>query len=85
MKPRLRHLTRSRSCPRCATPLEPELQQKYDPFWVVVLIFVGATLAFFLVGIALMFIGLRMLSSRKRRWICPACAETVASKSGSFK
>jgi uncharacterized membrane protein len=40
----------------------------------VVLIFVGATLAFFLVGIVLMFIGLRMLSSRKRDWACPACA-----------
>jgi hypothetical protein len=54
------------------------LQQKYDPFWVVVLIFVGATLAFFLVGIVLMFIGLRMLSSRKRSWACPACGAASA-------
>jgi len=74
VKPRLRRLTRSRTCQLCGTALQPRLQQKYDPFWVVVLIFVGAVLAFFLAGIALMFIGLRMLSSKQSRWACPACA-----------
>jgi hypothetical protein len=73
VKTRLRSLTRGSTCQRCGTALQPAVQQKYDPFWVVVLIFVGATLAFFLVGIVLMFIGLRMLSSRKRSWACPAC------------
>ena len=74
VKPRLRRLNRSRTCQRCGTTLQPVLQQKYDPFWVVVLIFVGATLAFFLVGIVLMFIGLRMLSSKESGWACPPCA-----------
>jgi hypothetical protein len=74
VKTRLQRLTRGRACQLCGTALQPALQQKYDPFWVVVLIFVGATLTFFLVGIVLMFIGLRMLSSRKRSWVCPACA-----------
>lgn len=73
MKPRLRGLTRSRICQRCGTGLQSALQQKYDPFWIVVLIFVGATLAFFLVGIVLMFVGLRMLSSKESRWACPVC------------
>ena len=74
MNPRLRRLTRSKTCQTCGTALQPRLQQKSDPFWVVVLIFVGAVLAFFLVGIALMFIGLRMLSSKESEWACPACA-----------
>jgi len=74
VKPRLRRLNRSRTCQRCGTTLQPALRQKYDPFWVLVLIFVGATLAFFLVGIVLMLIGLRMLSSKESRWACPACA-----------
>lgn len=74
MKTRLRRLTRGGACHLCGTALQPAWQQKYDPFWVVVLIFLGATLTFFLVGIVLMFIGLRMLSSRKRSWACPACA-----------
>lgn len=74
MKTRLRRLTRSKTCQRCGIALQPTLQQKYDPFWVVVLIFVGAALAFFLVGIVLMFTGLRMLSSKEGRWACPACA-----------
>jgi hypothetical protein len=78
VKTRLRRLTRSSTCQLCGTALQPALQQKYDPFWVVVLIFVGATLAFFLVGIVLMFIGLRMLSSRKRSWACPACGAASA-------
>jgi hypothetical protein len=72
---RLRRLTRGKTCPWCGTALQPVLQQKYDPFWVVVLIFVGAALTFFLVGIALMFLGLRMLSSKKRVWACPACSD----------
>jgi hypothetical protein len=78
VKTRLRGLTRPSTCQVCGTALQPAWQQKYDPFWVVMLIFVGATLAFFLVGIALMFIGLRMLSSRKRSWACPACAAACA-------
>ena len=75
MNTRLRRLTRSKTCQQCGTALQPAWQQKYDPFWVMVLIFVGATLTFFLVGIAMMFLGLRTLSSKERSWACPACAE----------
>jgi len=48
-------------------------QPKYDQFWVVLLIFAGAAFAFYLVGIAVMAIGLMLLRKQQPRWICPNC------------
>jgi hypothetical protein len=57
----------------CGGGLQPVLGQKYDPFWIVLLIFTGAVSAFYLVGIPVMIIGLSLLRKRKTSWICPDC------------
>jgi len=53
--------------------LQPSLRQKHDPFWIMLLIFIGAVSAFYLVGIAVMIIGLSLLRKRRTTWICPHC------------
>jgi hypothetical protein len=55
--------------------LQPTQQTKYDPFWVVLLIVAGAALAFYLLGIAIMAVGLALLGKQKQRWVCPHCGD----------
>ncbi|PYV66813.1 MAG: hypothetical protein DMG97_28680, partial [Acidobacteria bacterium] len=59
--------------PTCATSLQRTSQPKYDSFWVVLLIFAGAVFAFYLMGIAVMAIGLTLVRKQQSRWICPNC------------
>jgi hypothetical protein len=49
---------------------------KYDPFWTTAVIFAGALLAFYLVGVVMIFAGLWMRKRKARRWVCRACVTT---------
>jgi len=71
---RLRRVMRDRRCPACGAGLQPSLRQKHDPFWIMLLIFIGAVSAFSLVGIPVMIIGLSLLRPRRTTWICDACS-----------
>jgi hypothetical protein len=75
VNPLLKQLTRTRVCALCGSALQLTLQKKYDPFWIVLLIFAGAVLAFYLLGIAIMVAGLSLLSKEKSIWVCPVCSE----------
>jgi hypothetical protein len=70
---RLRH-ARVKTCPLCGNGLQLVSQQKYDPFWIVLLILTGAIFAFYLVGIAVMAVGLTLLRKQQGTWVCPGCA-----------
>ena len=72
--PRLRLQRRRRICERCGGSLQAEAQRKYDAFWIVLLICLGAALAFYLFGVVVMLIGLWLWSQKKTRWVCPSCA-----------
>lgn len=74
MSPRLKRLALARTCALCGTELKLAWQRKYDPFWLVLLIFVGAVLAFYLVGIVMMGVGLLLLQKEIRMWLCPTCS-----------
>ena len=63
----------SKACPICGEMLKSRSRRKYDPFWVLVLVFAGAASAFYLVGIAAIAIGLWLLSRNQRIWKCPRC------------
>jgi len=73
---RRRRFVRSRTCTRCGAPLVQQEMAKYDPFWTTALIFVGALLAFYLVGVVLIFVGLWMRKRKANRWVCPTCVTT---------
>ena len=47
---------------------------RYDPFWRTALIFRGVLLAFYLVGLVLIALGLCLRTGKKVQWVCPACA-----------
>ena len=74
MKPRLKRAPRPRVCDRCGGALIQQIVDKYDKFWTTFLIWIGALLAFYLVGILLMFQGLWLRGRKKIQWVCPACA-----------
>jgi hypothetical protein len=61
-------------CALCGTALQLTLQKKYDPFWIVLLIFAGAVLAFYVLGIVIMAVGLSLLRKEKTIWVCPSCS-----------
>lgn len=74
MSPRPTLPARARMCPRCGTNLQPEAQRKYDAFWIVLSLCLGAALAFYLIGFLLIATGLWLWSEKKVRWICPDCS-----------
>jgi len=51
-------------CKTCQTTLRQVFRPKHDPFWITLGIFVGAALAFFLVGNVLMATGLWLLNKQ---------------------
>ena len=65
--------SRSRACKVCGAHLVARAEPKYDPFWVLLLIFAGSMLAFFLLGILVMAIGWSLFEKQERRWECPSC------------
>ncbi|HEY8132690.1 MAG TPA: hypothetical protein VII12_12450 [Thermoanaerobaculia bacterium] len=73
---RRRRIAAERICARCGQPLVQQEMAKYDPFWTTALIFAGALLAFYLVGVAMIFAGLWMRRRKTKYWVCPACVTT---------
>jgi uncharacterized protein (DUF983 family) len=73
MSSRPRDLARTRSCSRCGARLQLERQRKYDAFWIILLISLGAALAFYLVGFVLIAAGLWLWLQKNPRWICSRC------------
>ncbi|PYX85813.1 MAG: hypothetical protein DMG70_02405 [Acidobacteria bacterium] len=63
----------SKACPICGEMLKLRSRRKYDPFWILVLVFAGAASAFYLVGIAVIVMGLWLLSRKQSIWLCPRC------------
>ena len=72
LKYRLRR-TRAKICTSCGSRLAAIPRARFDPFWIVVLIVVGAVFAFYLLGILAMGIGLSLLRQRKQEWACLKC------------
>src|SRR5438128_11002172 len=70
---RRRPVVRTRTCTRCGSALVAQQGRKYDAFWTTALIWAGAWLAFYVIGVALMFAGLWMRTQKITRWTCPAC------------
>ena len=66
--------TKARVCQRCGSRLQPESQRKYDVFWIVLLICLGAALTFYLVGLLIIALGLWLWTRRQVRWVCPVCS-----------
>ena len=73
---RRRRTAPERICASCGEPLVQQEMEKYDPFWTTALIFAGALLAFYLVGIVMIFAGLWMRKRKSLRWVCPTCLTT---------
>jgi len=65
--------TNARACQNCGALLQPALRKKYDAFWIVVMLFVGAALAFYLIGLLIIALGLLLWTKRQMYWRCPAC------------
>ena len=74
MNPRRRSQARARMCSRCGASLQPEVQRKYDVFWMILLLCLGSALTIYLVGTLVFATGLWLLSQKKARWICPNCS-----------
>lgn len=74
MGPRRISVARARICSRCSARLQPEIQRKYDAFWMVLLLCLGSALAFYLVGALVVVVGRWLWSQKKARWICPDCS-----------
>jgi len=66
--------TNARVCQNCGALLQPALQKKYDAFWIVVMLFVGAALAFYLIGLLIIALGLWLWTRRQMYWRCPVCS-----------
>ena len=64
---------KARICQKCGTKLRPELRKKYDTFWIAQVLCLGAILAFYLVGLLIMAVGLWLWTRHEVYWICPAC------------
>lgn len=77
MPTRIRRLARTRVnvCPRCATALERVVRKRYEPFWIVLVICLGAALVFYLVGILIVATGVWLWTRQTWGWACPACAQ----------
>ena len=85
ISPRLKQLAqpRLRSCANCGGALQPFSRGKYDPFWMIVLVVAGAASVFYLVGIAIMALGLVLLQQEITFWACPVCMNPKARPSRS--
>ena len=66
--------TKERVCSHCGEPLHSELQRKYNAFGIVLLICLGAGLAFYLVGLLIIGVGVWLWTRRRVYWMCPACS-----------
>jgi hypothetical protein len=73
MAARLRRRNGGRKCKICGSALQPQLQKKHDPFWIICLIVLGAALAWYLIGVLLIAAGMWLLTRKEVRWVCPAC------------
>ena len=73
---RIKHPGRAnaRVCQNCGADLQPAFRKKYDAFWIVVMLFVGAALAFYLIGLLIIALGLLLWTRRQMHWRCPACS-----------
>ena len=80
ISPRLKQFARARliTCASCGGALQPFSRGKYDPFWIIVLIVAGAAAVFYLVGIAIMALGLVLLHQKITFWACPVCTNPKA-------
>jgi hypothetical protein len=81
IRPRLKQpaLTRLRTCASCGGALQPFSRRKYDPFWMIVLIAAGAASTFYLIGFAIMALGMVLLCQKVTLWACPVCTNPKAS------
>ena len=70
---RLKRGRRRRSCQLCGNSLQPEARAKYDVFWPISLIALGAILTWYLYGVLLMAAGLWLLTRKRMQWVCPLC------------
>ena len=64
----------ARVCQNCGALSQPALRKKYDAFWIVVMLFVGAALAFYLIGLLIIALGLWLWTRRQMYWRCAACS-----------
>jgi hypothetical protein len=85
IRPSLKQLarTRLRTCASCGGALQPFSRRKYDPFWMIVLIFAGAASVFYLIGFAIMALGMVLLRQKVTLWACPICTNPKARRSTS--
>jgi len=65
--------SKGRVCQRCGAALQREVRNPFDPFWIVILICLGAALAFYLIGLLIMAFGLWLWTRREPYWVCPTC------------
>jgi hypothetical protein len=75
MSARIRRRVRTtpRICERCGSKLERELPRKFETFWLVLIIALGAALAFYLIGLLIIAIGLWLWARHRVLWKCPTC------------
>lgn len=85
IRPSLKQLARARlrTCASCGGALQPFSRTKYDPFWMIVLIVAGAASAFYLIGIAIMALGMVLLRQEVTLWACPMCTNPKTRPSTS--
>jgi hypothetical protein len=55
--------------------MSPKVDQAHESFWVVLIIWLGTALAFYLVGYLLMILGLWLWHQERTRWICANCMQ----------
>ena len=71
---RSRVRTNPKICQRCGSRLRPEVRRRFDAFSVVLLISLGAALAFYLIGLLIIAAGLWFWTRHQTYWVCPACS-----------
>ena len=55
--------------------MSPKVDQAHESFLVVLIIWSGSALAFYLVGPLLMIFGLWLWHQKRTRWICAKCMQ----------
>ena len=75
MSARIRQRVRTtpRICEHCGSRLQPVLRRKFDTFWIVLLVSLGAALAFYLIGLVIIVITLWLSTRQLVHWSCPTC------------
>ena len=70
---RVKRRASATSCQVCGAPLVVTTHRKHDEFWLVLLMVLGAALAFFLIGAPIMIAALWLWSRTESLRVCQQC------------